>query len=98
MLDGALRTPPASAGCLLGVTRALLLELAADLGIDASETDVPMGALANVDEAFLSSTTREVQTITAIDDRPVREPHAADAVAPRLAVAFRDLVGRDLDP
>src|SRR5581483_4279237 len=58
-VDGRLRTPPLSAGCLAGVTRELLLEL--DLPVD--EVDVPMSALAEVDEAFLASSTRDVQPI-----------------------------------
>ncbi len=42
--DGASTTPPASAGCLLGVTRALVLELAHRAGITAVERDVPIAA------------------------------------------------------
>ena len=38
--DGVLVTPPATAGCLLGVTRALILELAREVGIAAEERDV----------------------------------------------------------
>jgi branched-chain amino acid aminotransferase len=96
VVDGELRTPPPAAGCLLGVTRALLLELAADVGVAGREVDVPMAALVRLDEAFLSSTTREVQTITAIDGHAVVQPTAS--VAARLADAFRALVARDLDP
>ena len=45
--DGVLITPPPSAGCLLGVTRALLLELGArGSGIATEERDVPIDALA----------------------------------------------------
>ena len=62
--DGRLVTPPLSAGCLAGVTRALLLEL----GV-AVEMDIPLGALAEAGEAFLASTTREVQPIHAVDGR-----------------------------
>ena len=51
-------TPPLSAGCLAGVTRALVLEWAG-----AAEEDLPVGALAAADEAFLTGTTRDVQPI-----------------------------------
>jgi branched-chain amino acid aminotransferase len=94
--DGALSTPPPSAGCLSGVTRALLLELSNQLGIPTAERDVPVGALAQSDEAFLSSTTREVQPIAAIDGARLRS--VGGPVSERLAAAFRDLVTRDLDP
>jgi branched-chain amino acid aminotransferase len=93
---GVVVTPPPSAGCLLGVTRALVLELCAQESITAAERDVPIGALADADEAFLSSTTREVQPIAHVDGRAI---HAAPGpVSARLADAFRDLVQRTLDP
>src|SRR6185295_3571266 len=59
--DGVAVTPPGSSGCLLGVTRALVLELAREVGIEIRETATPIGALHDADEAFLTSTTREVQ-------------------------------------
>lgn len=95
VIDGEVRTPPAAAGCLLGVTRALLLELAAAEVLAARETDVAMATLAGASEMFLSSTTREVQAVTRLDDREIAGP---GPVAARLAAAFGDLVARDLDP
>jgi branched-chain amino acid aminotransferase len=93
---GTLRTPPEQSGCLLGVTRALVLELAASLGIDAAEVDVPLSALGDADEAFLTSSTREVQAIAAVDGRPL--PAAPGPVTALLAEAFSALVARNLDP
>jgi branched-chain amino acid aminotransferase len=55
---GRLVTPPLAAGCLAGVTRALVIEWA-----DALEEDLPVGALATAEEAFLCGTTRDVQPI-----------------------------------
>jgi branched-chain amino acid aminotransferase len=60
--EGRLITPPLSAGCLAGVTRALVIEWAG-----ASEQDVPLSALAGADEAFLTGTTRDVQPIRCVD-------------------------------
>lgn len=94
--DDVLLTPPAHAGCLLGVTRALVLELARQLRIATAEQDIPIGALAGSDEAFLSSTTREVQPIAHVDDTPLRA--VGGSVSTRLAAAFRDLVAGELDP
>jgi branched-chain amino acid aminotransferase len=59
---GRLVTPPLSAGCLAGVTRALVIEWA---GVPAE--DVPIGALAAADEAFLTGTTRDVQPIRKVN-------------------------------
>lgn len=94
--DGVLRTPPSSAGCLLGVTRGLLLDLASSLGIACEETDLPVHALAGADEAFLSSTTREAQPIAHVDG--VALPAAPGPVTNTLSDAFRKLVARDIDP
>jgi branched-chain amino acid aminotransferase len=96
VLDGALVTPPLRAGCLPGVTRGLLLELAPDAGVAVAERDVPVGALRDADEAFLSSTTREVQPIGAVDGTPLGR--APGPVTELLARAFRELVRRDPDP
>ncbi len=92
VVDGLLVTPPESAGCLLGVTRGLLLELCEQ----CDERDIPIEALASADEAFLSSTTREVQAIAHVDGGAL--PAAPGPVATALKRAFRELVARDLDP
>jgi branched-chain amino acid aminotransferase len=93
---GVLTTPPASSGCLLGVTRALVLELAAAIDVIAIEEPCPLTDLAAADEAFLSSTTREVQAITRVDGAAL--PNAPGSITTRLADAFTDLVARDMDP
>ena len=48
------------------------------------------------DEAFLTSSTREVQPISHVDDREL--PTACGPVSDRLAKEFAALVARDLDP
>lgn len=94
--DGGIATPPGSSGCLLGVTRALVIELAAEAGIDVDESPLSLDALRDADEAFLTSTTREVQPISHVDDRAL--PSVAGPVTATLADAFTALVARDLDP
>ena len=91
-----LHTPPAGAGCLLGVTRALVLDLAAALGVPTEEAALPLEALHRADEAFLSSTTREVQAIAAVDGQPLAA--APGPVTSMLRAAFADLVRREPDP
>jgi branched-chain amino acid aminotransferase len=94
--DGTLVTPPGDAGCLLGVTRALTIGLCAQLGIACDERDLPIDALRNTTEAFLTSTTREVQAISAVDGRAL--PSAPGETTRRLAEAFTKLVASDPDP
>jgi branched-chain amino acid aminotransferase len=60
--DGRLITPPLSAGPLAGVTRALVLEW-----FGGEETELPLQEFYRADEAFLTSTTRDVQPIRAVD-------------------------------
>ncbi len=90
-VGGRLLTPPLSSGCLAGVTRALVIELTG-----AVEEDLPIEALAEADEAFLTSTTREVQPIHAVDGRPL--PSVPGPISSAAADAFAALVARDLDP
>jgi branched-chain amino acid aminotransferase len=85
---GVLRTPPLTAGCLPGVTRALLLEIARDLQIPTEEADVPIDALARADEAFLSGSVRGVQPIAHVDDEPLR------AAPGPIATQLRDRLTR----
>ncbi len=96
IVDGTVRTPPGDAGCLLGVTRALVLELCAELGIPAEELALPADAIARADEAFLTSSTREVQAISGVDD--VTLSRAPGPMTERLAAAFTELIARTSDP
>lgn len=89
---GRLFTPPLLAGCLAGVTRALLLEELPD----ADEENVPMTALADADEVLLTSSTRDVQPLRALDGREL--PGVDGPVAKRAIDAIADLQARDLDP
>ena len=85
-------TPPLLAGCLAGVTRALLLELLDD----ADEENVPMAKLADADEVLLTSSTRDVQPLRLLDGREL--PGAAGPVAQQAKAAIVDIQSRDLDP
>jgi branched-chain amino acid aminotransferase len=93
---GVLRTPPEHSGCLMGVTRALILELADRLAIAAEETTLPLSAVVTADEAFITSSTREIQAISRVDGNPL--PAAPGSVTTLLADAFRRMVAEDLDP
>jgi branched-chain amino acid aminotransferase len=92
VVDGRLVTPSLLSGCLPGVTRALVLELLPD----AEEDDVPFTALAAAEEVLLTSSTRDVQPLRALDGRPL--PGVDGPVARRAMAAFADLVARDSDP
>ncbi len=87
--NGTLKTPPLAAGCLPGVTRGLVLELASERNIVHSEAPIPAEALFTADLAFLTSTTRTLQAIHRVDDHQM--PSTEHPTFMRLLTAFRDL-------
>jgi len=88
---GRLLTPPLTAGCLAGVTRALVLEW-----FGAAERDVPLGALEAADEAFLTSTTRDVQAIRSVDGKVLGA--APGPVTSKAARVFAHRAAENPDP
>jgi len=67
----AVLTPPTDAGLLEGVTRAFIFELGRELGIDVREETLLPKDLADADEMFITSTTRELSPVVNIDGRVV---------------------------
>ena len=90
-VGGRLLTPPLTSGCLPGVTRQLVVEL-----VDVVEGDVPLTALASADEAFLTSTTRDVQPVRSVDGRAL--PACPGPLTIAAAAAFAALVASNRDP
>ncbi len=94
-LDGKLATPPLESGCLAGVTRALVIEGLVAADIEIVEQSIPFGQLGVCTEAFLTSSTRDVQGISAIDGRPLEAPGPLTMLA---AQALDDVRSQSLDP
>jgi branched-chain amino acid aminotransferase len=69
--NGAALTPPLEAGLLPGITREFLFEIGAENGIPVREQVLRDDDLFGADEAFLTSTTREVVPIVQADDRKI---------------------------
>jgi branched-chain amino acid aminotransferase len=88
--DETAMTPPLDAGCLAGITRAHVLALG------AVERTLSPEDLLQADEAFLTSSTREVQPLVAIDGRPVGTGEPG-AVTQRIAEAYSAMVAARLD-
>jgi branched-chain amino acid aminotransferase len=72
---GVLVTPPVSAGCLDGITRASVMRMARDLGYEVREENLVRTDLYNADEAFFTGTAAEVTPIREVDDRVIGEGH-----------------------
>lgn len=91
VLDGQAVTPPLTAGCLAGVTRALVLEWTG-----AVERDLPVDVLHEADEVFLTSSTRDVQALHAVDAHDL--PGAPGPVTREITRVFAERAAADVDP
>jgi branched-chain amino acid aminotransferase len=67
VIGGTVTTPPPTSGCLLGVTREVVLEIAPKAGIRAVERTLSLPEVLTADEVFITSTTRNVQPVRRID-------------------------------
>lgn len=70
---GELITPPKGPKLLPGITRDLLLELAADNGLAHREREVEEAELPACEELWLTSSTREILPVTRLNGQPVGE-------------------------
>ena len=64
-------TPPLDAGLLPGITREVLFEIGAERNVPVREAVLKDEDLFGADEAFLTSTTREIVPIVQVDDRKI---------------------------
>ncbi len=69
--DGVILTPPVEAGGLGGITRAIVIRLARELGIEVVEKNLTRYDLYVSDELFLTGTAAEVIGIVEIDGRRI---------------------------
>ena len=83
-------TPALDLGILAGVTRATLVELAPQCGFSVEEGAYPLARLLESEEAFTSSSVREVMPLVEVDGTTLGRGPAADA----LQAALRDLAAK----
>ncbi len=91
VVDGELRTPTLASGCLAGISRDLLLEW-----YGAREVDEPVEVLAEADEIFLVSTTRDVQPVHRV--RRPRPRRCRGRSRPRVPEVWAEREAADVDP
>ena len=88
-------TPPLSAGCLEGVTRNLVIDLARAAGFDVREDNLTRHDLYTADEMFLTGTGAEVIPVVNLDNRLIGVPGSEGKVGEttkQLIAAFREMV------
>jgi branched-chain amino acid aminotransferase len=69
--NGIALTPPLEAGLLPGITREFLFDIGKDVGVEVAERPLHDEDLFGADEAFLTSTTRELVPIVTVNDRMI---------------------------
>lgn len=88
--DDTITTPPITAGALDGITRKVVIELAASLGIPLREAELSRHDIYTADECFLTGTAAEVIAAVKLDQRPIGNGRPGP-VTGRIIDAFRSL-------
>ena len=73
--NGILMTPPLSDFILAGVTRAIVLELAQQNGLQTLEIDISESLLRSADEIWITGSVKEICPIVQLDDQAVNNGH-----------------------
>lgn len=92
-----LLTPPRHAGILEGVTRQVVMDLAAKAGYEVSESMMNRVDLYNADEVFLTGTAAEVIAAVEIDGRLIGDGKPGKATR-QLQTIFRKFAGSNGEP
>ena len=94
VVDGTIVTPPADSGALEGITRGLTIEWCREDGLAVEEQSLPLEVLRTADEVFITSSTRDVFAVHAVDDREL----PPGSVTARAAKIFAERSAEDADP
>jgi branched-chain amino acid aminotransferase len=87
---GQIMTPPITAGALRGITRSVVFDIAAELGIRISEPELTRHDLYIADEAFLTGTAAEVIPMIKVDGRTIGSGKPGP-ITNRTITRFREL-------
>jgi branched-chain amino acid aminotransferase len=94
VVDGRILTPPPDSGLLEGITRALTIEWCREEGMPVSEEALPLSVLETADEVFITSSTKDVLPVHAVDGRDLQP----GPVTAQAAKVFAARAAADLDP
>ena len=91
---GRLLTPPVEEGLLAGITRAAVLELAAEVGVPAEQRPLAVRDCLDADEMFLTNSIMELLPVGRVERKEIGTGRPGP-VTKQLASAYRDLVIRE---
>jgi branched-chain amino acid aminotransferase len=94
---GKIFTPPISSGALAGVTRAVAIGIADELGIEVSEPQMTRYDIYTADECFLTGTAAEIIPAVELDSRPIGDGRPGP-VTRRLIERFHQLTASEGTP
>jgi branched-chain amino acid aminotransferase len=94
---GQIFTPPIAAGALRGITRAVVFEIAAELGIKIHETNITRHDVFIADECLLSGTAAEVIPVIKVDGRTIGDGKPGP-ITTRAIARFRELTSQSGTP
>ena len=95
VVDGEILTPDLDSGPLAGVTRDLVITWCRQEGITVREEPLPMVILDRASEVFITSSTKDVLAVHAVDDRPLP---VSGPLTTRATEIFSRLSREHLDP
>ena len=87
---GQIFTPPIAAGALRGITRSVVFEIAEELGLRITETDITRHDVFVADECFLTGTAAEVIPVVKADGRIIGSGKPG-SITTRMIARFREL-------
>jgi branched-chain amino acid aminotransferase len=88
--QGQIFTPPVTAGALRGITRSVVFEIAAELGVKVRETDITRHDVFVADECFLTGTAAEIVPVVKADGRSIGSGKPGPITA-RIIARFRQV-------
>jgi len=94
---GHIFTPPITAGALRGITRSVVFEIAAELGLRIAETDITRHDVFIADECFLTGTAAEIIPVVKADGRPIGNGKPGP-ITLRMIARFRELTRQSGTP
>ncbi|MDO5635501.1 MAG: aminotransferase class IV [Micrococcus sp.] len=90
--DGVVLTPSLGTGPLAGITRGLTIEWLREEGLEVREEELPLAALADAEEVWITSSTRDISLVTRVDVA------APATLLSGQVLAVEGLTPRDLEP
>ena len=73
ILGTKLTTPPLNSGCLSGITRGYILELATELGIETTQENLEYDQLKSCEGIFLTNSVRGIQNVGSLDGESIQQ-------------------------